>query len=323
MKIVSKISFSLLFISIFFTACQKENIDEIIPKDPVFVADTIEVNPLITQLRSLVSNALNLGCVSISYPIEFLQASGSTITVNSESEIDSISMLADTLVDFVYPFEAEVNNATIIIENVEDLVLALQSCEAIPSDCMGQDAHVLLFFNALNIFSINKYMYTINYPVNLIVEGNPVTINSDDEYLPAVGGSPFDLLQTKLVYPITVTQFGKDIVLDNDADVCQFYKTLDEACENKPAHIQFFFNEGAGTRINCTYFINYPFTITINGSTKQIQSREDYLDELNSSPNAYGDIELVYPVTVLKYLGGQQLSFASDASVCEYLNNCQ
>jgi hypothetical protein len=232
-------------------------------------------------------------------------------------------MLADSLVDFVYPFTAISNNSVFQIGEIDDLALALIACASTTLDCSDLDAHVLLFFNALNILTTNNYVYEINYPVTLLVEGNQVVINSDSQYLPAIGGSPFSYLETELVYPITITQFGRDIILNSDADVCQFNETLSEACVNKPPHIQFFFNEGGGTPLNCAYFISYPVEIVSNNDTLQIQTRDDYLNELNSSPNAYGDIELVYPVGATKFVDGQQLSFGADADICQYLNNCQ
>lgn len=326
MNIINKVSFLVLFVAILFTACDKENIDEIIPESPEISVDTVEVNPLVLELRSGSSDSISLECVKIPFPIDFRQASGNTITINSQAELDSAEMLTglDILIDFVYPFEAEDDNGTIVIEDVEDLVLAIQSCGVTPSDCtLASEAHVLLFFNGLDILTLNKYVYEINYPVTLNVEGNLVVINSDEEYLPAVGGSPFDLLETDLVYPITITQFGRDIVLTSDNDVCEFYETLDEPCANKPAHIQFFFNEGGGVAINCAYFINYPVEIVSNGATIQIQSREDYLNELNSSPNAYDNIELVYPAMMTKFSDGQQINFEADADICQYLDNCR
>ncbi len=324
MKMINNISLLLLFLVILFSACQKENFDVIIVEDPEYQTDTIDVNPLIRRIATTSPNSIYLDCVSIPYPVEFLQASGNTITINSEAELDSAGMLADSIVNFVYPLDAIDDNGPLLIEDLEGLILAIQACAVVPvAACPGQNAHVLLFFNALNILTLNKYVYEINYPVDLIVEGTQVTITNDSEYLPAVGGSPFDLLETELVYPISITQFGRDIVLNSDADVCQFSKTLDEPCENKPAHIQFFFNGGIGTRLSCAYFINYPFTITSNGNTIPITTGEDYLNELNSSPNAYFDIELVYPVTASKSTDGQQISFGTDADICQYLDNCQ
>lgn len=322
MKIVIKLSVFTILTAILFTACQKDNYDEIISEDPVYEVDTITVNPFIASLGSFSADTIYIGCVKISLPVDFLQESGNIITVNSSAELDSFSMLTDSIVDFIYPFEALVDSDVFQIEAIEDLAYAIQSCESTVVDCSDLDAHVLLFFNGLNILTLNRYVYDINYPVTLIVEGNQVVINSDGEYLPAIGGSPFNYLETELVYPITVTQFGLDIVLNSDADVCAFYYTLDEDCQNKPAHIQFFFNEGPGTAINCTYFINYPLNITLNGSTIQIQSRNEYLNILNSSSNAYDAIELGYPVSVQKFIGSQDLVFESDTEICDYLDNC-
>jgi hypothetical protein len=112
-------------------------------------------------------------------------------------------------------------------------------------------------------------------------------------------------------------------VLNSDDDVCDFYQTLDEACENKPAHIQFFFNEGGGVPVDCAYLINYPVDILINGNTITVETRQDYLNELNASPSAYDDIELVYPVSLVKLNDGTQVTIESEEDICQFLDNCQ
>lgn len=323
MKILSKISFLFLLSALVFTSCQKENIDIIIPDDPGFIADTITVNPFFSQFRTLSQDSLNIECLSIPYPIGFLRASGTTVTVNSSQQLETVSMQPDSLVDFVYPFSAFINNTGFTISNIEDLVVAIMPCFTEEYECGFVEPHVLLFFNALNIFTLNRYAYIINYPVTIIVEGNQVVLNNDSQYLPAIGGNPSRLPKAELVYPVTITQFGRTIVLNSDQDVCAFSKTLNEVCQNKPAHIQFFFNEGPGTPINCTYFIDYPVTITLNGTNINVQTRDAYIQLLNSSSNAYNNIKLVYPVTAWRFRNNQQLTFGADAEICQYLNNCQ
>ncbi len=327
MNTTIKFIFPALFLVLMLASCQKQNIDEIISESATFQTDTVSVNPLVPKLQSFSSDTMLLDCIKIPFPLDFLQASGSTITVNSEAELDSASMLPDSLVDFVYPFNAVVGSNSVIIGDVEDIIAALQVCGSIiivpNTDCSFSPPHVMLFFNGLNIFTLNRYVYEINYPVTLVVNGTQVVLNQDSDYLPAIGGSPSNLPPTDLVYPITVTQFGRDIVLSNDSDVCDFYQTLEEPCANKPAHIQFFFNEGPGRPISCTYFIDYPVGIVSDGDTLQIQTRDEYLTELDSSPNAYNDIELLYPVAATEFNTGQQLSFGSAADICQYYDNCQ
>lgn len=325
MKILNKLSVVGLLMAVLLTGCEKENVDRIIPQSPNYTADTVDVNPLIKQMKAYSSDTFYISCISVPFPIDFLQASGNVITVSSEIELNTAMELADSIVDFVYPFTAVDSNQVIVIQKGEDLVKAIVNCSLItgPSDCDDFDAHTLLFFNALNILTTNNYVYDINYPVTLLVEGNQVVLNKDDDYLPAIGGSPFRYKETELVYPITITQFGQNIVLNSDQDVCDFYQTLNEACGNKPPHIQFFFNEGGGTAISCTYFINYPVDITLGGNVLQIKTRKDYLNLLNSSATAYNDIDLIYPVGATKYMGNTQLSFSSDADLCQYLDNCR
>lgn len=324
MKSLNLIYVLCITILLVLASCQKENIDDIVPEEPHHSIDTITVNPIMSDLRSSSSDFITIECLSIPYPVTFLQQSGETITVSSEMEFEEAQMLADTLVNFVYPIEATDDSGTsVTIEGIEDLVIQITFCDMGETDCLDADAHVLLFFNGLDILTINKYVYTINYPVTLIVEGNQVVLNTDEEYLPAIGGSPFDYLSTELVYPITITQFGQDIILESDVDVCDFYATLDEPCENKPAHIQFFFNQGVGTAVSCAYLADYPITITTNSGNVALQTSQEYLDILNGSSTAYDDIQLVYPVSLTKLDNGQQVVCNSDGDICEYLENCQ
>jgi hypothetical protein len=316
-------NFLVFFFILLFTACQKENMDQIIPTNPGHHVDTIDVNPFMAELRSYAPDTLMISCVKIPLPLDLLQESGNIFTINTEEDLEAAEMLADAIVDFVYPFGAIIDSGPIEISNLEDLAMAIIVCGSTTATCADLDAHVLLFYKALNILTTNKYPFSIQYPVNLIVEGNPVVINNNDEYLPAIGGDPFRYLKTELVYPITITQFGRTFVLNSDEDVCKFHETLSEPCENKPGHIQFFFNQGGGTPSNCAYFINYPVNITFQGNTLNIQKMEDYLNVLNATPDAYDGIELIYPVRFTKFVDNKQVIIQNDNALCQYLNNCQ
>lgn len=315
-------SLFVLGIIILFAACQKENIDLITPKNPGYKPDSVEVNSFIASMKTFGSDTLYLDCVEIPLPIDLKKESGATITISTSAQFNALTPM-DSVVDFVYPFDVYVNNNKTTIDNIEDFVIALTLCDTTTYDCGDQDAHVLLFFNALDILTRNNYAYDIKYPVDLVVEGKQVTLNKDDDYLPAIGGSPFDYLETELVYPITIRQFGRDIVLKDDEDVCDFYATLDEDCVNKPAHIQFFYNEGPGTAISCTYFVNYPVDVKLNGSTIRLNSRDSYITLLDTSSTAYTNLQLDYPVSATKYDNGQTITFSSDSDICNYLDNCK
>lgn len=322
MKILSRMSLLPLVLGLLFVACEKDNLDSINPANPNYSPDTVDVNPFLNKMKTNATDTINIDCVKVPFPLDFKQASGNIITVNSGADLQAASNLADSLVDFVYPFQAWVKGNQVVINNVGDIALAIIGCDSSQATCADYDHHTLLFFPALNILSRTQYKYTIDYPVTLIVEGNTVVINKDDDYLPAIGGSPFDYDETELVYPITIKQFGQTIVLNSDQDVCDFNESLYEDCVNKPAHIQFFFNERPGTPSSCAYAINYPVKINYNGTQLQIQTSDDYLNLLNSNANAYNGISLVYPVTAIRNQNGQSLSFTSAGDLCQYLDNC-
>jgi hypothetical protein len=303
-------------------ACKKDYIDEIKSEDPNYQVDTIDVNPFIAELRSLSSDTLFISCVKIPLPLDLLQESGNSITINTIAELDSAEMLADAVVDFVYPFGAVIESMPVQITELEDLATSILLCSTTTATCADLKPNVLLFYNALNIFTINNYPYTINYPVTLIVEGNTIVVNNNDEYVPAIGGDPSKFLEAQLVYPITITQFGRNITLTSDDDVCSFYYTLLEPCENKPAHIQLFFNGGSGSPTECAYFIDYPVQINLNGSVIEIGSRNEYLEVLNALPNAYDDITLVYPVSAIN-IDFDPIIFETEDDICNFLNGCQ
>lgn len=324
MKTLVKFSTLAVLLTIILASCQKNNVDAIISGPAQYNIDTVDVNPLLNQMKTYSTDTIFIDCIRIPLPINFLQSSGNVLTINSEADLLAATSAADSVVDFIYPFPAIGANGPVIVNDIADLILGLQDCGISTVDCSDQDPHVLLFFNALNILTINKYEYSINYPVSMIVDGNNVTLNKDDDYLPAIGGSPFNYKETFLVYPISLNQFGRTITLNDDNDVCLFYESLSENCGIKPAHIDFFYNEGAGTAISCTYFIDYPVNIVdFNGNSVTVNSPSDYQAVLNASPNAYAGTNLVYPVTARKYSNNQLITFNSDADLCQYLNNCR
>ena len=92
-----------------------------------------------------------------------------------------------------------------------------------PADICDTDAHVLLFFNAHNIFTVYDCPFDINYPVDVVIDGTPATLNNLDDYF-AQTGAPNSFGDVDLIYPITVTVAadGSTVVLNSDQDVCDF-----------------------------------------------------------------------------------------------------
>jgi hypothetical protein len=266
-------------------------------------------------------------CFSFVFPLDVRIVVPDTVaTIDSEDDLIQL-YLSGVEYELIYPFDVVTESGlTVTINAPIDFIDVLIDCSIIVIDttdnsCEQTDAYVALYYNALNIFTTNNYPYDINYPTTLIVEGTSVTLNSDDDFIPAIGGNPSRFVDAEIVYPVSVTQFGRTITLNNDDEVCDFSKTLTEPCENKPAHIQYFHNT-AGVPIDCAFFVDYPLEI-INtaGNTVTIANRDDYLAELDV-PGAYDAIELVYPVTGTEVQGGQTITFANGDDICNYINQC-
>ena len=319
MKHLIKLGALALAMAFSFASCKKENKDEIIVN---YSPDTVEVNPIIKRTQSFSADTLHISCVAIPYPIDFKQASGKKLTIKDSSDYNAALTNPDSIVDFVYPMKAMVKGTPTTISNVEDLMTAIVFCDSRIPTCADFDAHMLLFYKALNIFTNNKYEFTINYPVQVVVNGQTITLKENSDYIPAIGGNPSRPEKATLVYPITIKQFGQTITLNSDQDVCDFHSTLSENCTNKPAHIQFFFNEGGGTPISCAYYITYPVQVDYKGNRYTIKSRGEYTTLLNNDPDAYKGLSLVLPVKATKFQNRQSLIFQANNDICQYLDNC-
>jgi len=320
MKNLMKLGVLALTMALSFASCNKENKDEIITN---YSPDTVQVNSMIKRMQTFSADTLYISCVAIPYPIEFKQVSGKKLTVKDSTDFNAARSNGDSIIDFVYPFDAVVKGNPTTINDVEGLMNAIVFCDSKIVTCDDLDAHMLLFYKALNIFTTNKYVFTINYPVQVIVNGKTITLYDNDDYIPAIGGNPSRPEKATLVYPISIKQFGQTITLNNDQDVCDFHSTLSENCANKPAHIQFFFNEGGGTPINCAYYITYPVQADYKGNRYTFKNRDAYTSFLNNDPDVYKGLTLVYPVEATKFKNGQVLTFNANSDICQYLDNCK
>ena len=68
MKFLNKAWLLLLCAGLFFTACEKENIDEIVvTEEPNYEPGTVDVNNLISALQVSEEESLELDCITIGF----------------------------------------------------------------------------------------------------------------------------------------------------------------------------------------------------------------------------------------------------------------
>jgi hypothetical protein len=174
------------------------------------------------------------GCNQLVYPFNIQTESGEVVTIASASEYADL-VFSGQEIELQYPFSLEniVDGEVSVINEGDDLIAALNACggffiEITPTDPCDTPAHVQLFFNAHNIFTVFDCPFSINYPVEMTVEGTSNTLNSLNDYF-VVSGAPNSINSgIVLGYPITITeQNGTIVTLNSDEEICGYIS----ACE--------------------------------------------------------------------------------------------
>lgn len=127
MKILRKIAIIPLILALLLVACERENKDVIYANNPGYAPDTVDINPYLKQMNTFSSDTIFVSCVRIPFPVDFKQASGNVLTVNSD--LRAALNLADSVVDFVCPLSAVVNSSSRVIQGIQDFALAIVSCD--------------------------------------------------------------------------------------------------------------------------------------------------------------------------------------------------
>lgn len=164
-------------------------------------------------------------CNTIVFPFIVMTTIG-PVTVNDENEYADL-LLSGIGMELQYPFSLiNPDGDTLVINDFDDLIASYAECGIIitvdPTNICDLPAHVNLFFNGHNIFTVFPCPFDINYPLEAIVEGVQQTITDVNSYF-VITGAPSSIKETELVYPIMVTQAdGTVVTLNNDDEVCSF-----------------------------------------------------------------------------------------------------
>lgn len=167
-----------------------------------------------------------LADLTIEFPYTVITDDGETIIIeDANQEADLI--LSGVHYTIEYPFNlVDADGGLIAVNSEQEFIELLLPCIITiePTEPCDGDAHIVLFFNAHNIFTVFECPFDINYPVEVTVDGAPVTLNSVEDYY-AETGAPFSFVgEVELVYPITVTvqEDGSMVELNSDDDLCEF-----------------------------------------------------------------------------------------------------
>jgi hypothetical protein len=259
-------------------------------------------------------------CVEQVYPVTLIDDEGNTYTVANDGELVDLfvtTYINETYLAFILPMSLiDAAGAEVVIESVDQFFSVVSECENVEPVIIGDGFEAQGFL-----------CYELKYPAEMLgTDGNPITVNSADEYANLVLSGealtieyPFTLESMIDGTTVTVNNFeefilavsvgcGVDIVIDT-VTLCEI-----------PGHVLLFINRGGTSQSPCRFNINYPVNVIAGGATFTLNESSDYWSVYNQFN--LNEIEVVYPVTVTVNSSGEVIEFASDNDLCTYIEDC-
>lgn len=265
MRLLSKLSFLILFVGVAFTSCDRDNIDQTITPSVEFEPEVVVVNNLITALTTTETDGLELGCLYIEYPFELLLEDGSTVEV---FDLEGFETAADQeppfqAVDFVYPLTVSTDEGeSFVVNGGEELGVLFGSC--IPEEGWD-DTSTSNGGYTIPAFLFEELCFDLVYPVDVAdADETPYTANSEAELI--------DLLATtanlSFVLPITVVdEAGTEVMIESVAGFYDLYYSCDGVTPpGTEGGIVIDFSDLDSA--NCDFeslAIEYPYTVLTDG----------------------------------------------------------
>ncbi|HMQ49530.1 MAG TPA: hypothetical protein PKA00_18770 [Saprospiraceae bacterium] len=284
MKFLTNTSLFLLFIGLLITACNRENVDEIIIKDPNYEPEVVEQNNLVSALTMNETDGLDLGCLLINYPFELLLASGETVTINSIDDFEAAGSEdnPDPVVDFVFPLNITDTEGNLTeVNTIDELGQVFASC--IPET--GWDNP-----GTIPAFLFDDLCFDLVFPFNLEdLEDNTYTAANEAEFI--------DLLATTddlfITLPINVVYNDEELTIDSIGGFFDLVFLCDGI--NPPVSGDGIVVQGFG----CNQ-LQFPFEVLLeDGSTLTVTDVDQYANLILSGES----IELLFPFSLMNLDG--------------------
>lgn len=233
----------------------------------------------------------SLQCFTFAYPLQ-ITFGDEPLTLNDEAAF--IAALENSTAegfDFVYPLT--VNLASTgedqVLTSEEDWAAVFLSCGFGGGGDGGFDGD----FDGGDGWNPNEGYgcFEVNFPLNLTINGELVTINSEDDFVSILtdlgDGGEFNI---ELAYPVSVTIFSDSttVTINNEEE----WEALCDACH---------FDGGDGDFDEECFRINFPLNVLVAGETVAVENEEALgalFSEIN--PADFGGFTFPLSVTILE-----------------------
>lgn len=256
-----------IYLAFFLVIGCDENSDVITIEEDTVTPSIEIINSLMTRSLSnndtISSDVYILGCYEIEYPFSFVNVDGTTIQINSETQLEEIfsSNEANSIIDFVYPInlKSEVLG-NIDVNNIEELTEAFASCFPV-YHTDGLPAYLINFDNSC---------YELQFPVSLKKVDNSIVQIADEESFNIAVAQDLHFFN----YPLTLKHETGSVIIVQDEN--ELFETLAN-CSTVEIIDSL---DWGGSVFGCLH-LNYPLeVILLSGQTAVVNNENEFTSYL-------------------------------------------
>lgn len=321
--------FSLfIFCSVFLVACNKEEIDlttdDTNTEEPADTGNSIDDDDTASTDNDTNNyvNALtttdSVDCFELQFPISFELEDGAIVTAETEEELEQIFEDEPEIVDFVYPLTLLTADGELVINNEEELVLALEDCFGDDWDDDDDDDDDDPWDDDDDYDDEwGSDCWEFVFPISFELEDGSTVTAEDEEALGDLFYSNDSLEIVGFVFPIQVTVFDVDEVFTVNSED-ELEELLEEHCEEDCDDYDWDEDDWDMDIEECFEF-SFPISFNVNGELQTAENEEEFIAIL-ASIDVSGDIdvELVFPINVT-FEGIDEVLTAQDEEELEEL----
>jgi hypothetical protein len=254
---------------------------------------------------------LGAGCFEINFPLT-LSINDQSITISSEEDLleilGNLEQDAELEIELEFPVSITLLNdeSVVTVNSEEELEEAIEdACDFDGGDWDDDDYEDWDFSEGYGCFEVN-------FPLNLSVNGEVVTINSEEDFVTVLTDiDEADGLEIELVYPVTVTVFSDSttVVINSEEE----WEALCDACH---------FDGGNGDFDGECFTINFPLNVLIGGETVSVESEEG-LESIfiDMNPGSFGGF--AFPLTVTITDSGEVVTVNNEEEFATLAQHCE
>lgn len=259
-------------------------------------------------------------CFELVFPVSFVLEDGSTVTANSEDDLEDLFDEENPPVDFAYPVQfTDEDGEVFTVNNEEELEELFEDCEGDwDDDDFPCDGPILGDLDC----------YEFVFPLGFVLEdGTTVQVNSEDDFEdlfdPQNPPVNFD-------YPIQLeNEDGEILTVNNEEELEELLEDCEDGWggndDDGSEHVYILSlisvqSDTLGVE-NCYTYV-YPISLEgEDGSTVTINDENELIDVLFLTGGVFEDF--VYPVQVIDNDSGETLTANDEEEVYELIEDCE